>query len=45
MNAYKTQADYDIGLPTYLITKFGFIWYILRPCQHNNWYIDGRSQI
>jgi len=24
---------------------FGLVWFILRPCQHDNGYIDGRSQI
>jgi len=24
---------------------FGLVWFILHPCQHNDGYIDGRSQI
>jgi len=27
------------------INWFGLVWFILRPCQHDNGYIDGRSQI
>jgi len=28
-----------------LVQVFGLVWFILRPCQHDNGYIDGRSQI
>jgi len=27
------------------IPEFGLVWFILRPCQHHNGYIDGWSQI
>jgi len=45
MLPWGTKAVLNTLLSATALQVFGLVWFILRPCQHDNGYIDGRSQI
>jgi len=43
-DVYDQQSRVNVSSSS-ASSKFGLVWFILCPCQHDDGYIDGRSQI